>query len=64
MELKKADWRRGRVRKRGDTRVEEQDGGMQAPLITCASRGTCNSRAAFLGGIFFCFLKGARGGKC
>lgn len=47
VELQKAGWRGGWVRKRGDTRGEEQDGGMQAPLITCASRGTHNSRAAF-----------------
>lgn len=55
VELKKVGWRGGRVRKRGDTRGEEQDGGMQAPLIACASRGTCNSRAALLGEFFCCF---------
>lgn len=49
VELKKAGWREGWVRKRGDTRGEEQDGGMQAPLITCANRGTHNCNAAFLG---------------
>lgn len=55
VELKKVGWRGGRVRNKGDTRGEEQEGGMQAPLITCASRGTRNSRAAFLGDFVLVF---------
>lgn len=46
----------GGVRKRGDTRGEEQDGGTQEPPTACASREICHSRAAGLG-FYYCFLK-------